>query len=52
MHNHKYVERFVNLLDPKNNTIFNMTVEEATARLGSGDPLKVREIDGQFALVS
>ncbi len=51
MHNHKYVERFVNLLDPKNNTIFNMTVEEATARLGSGDPAKVREIDGQFALV-
>jgi len=51
MDNHKYVERFVNLLDPKNNTIFNMTVEEATARLGSGDPAKVREIDGQFALV-
>jgi asparagine synthase (glutamine-hydrolysing) len=51
MHNHKYVERFINLLDPKNNTIFNMSVEEATARLGSGDPAKVREIDGQFALV-
>ena len=51
MHNHKYVERFVNLLNPKNNTIFKMTVEEATARLGSGDPAKVREIDGQFALV-
>lgn len=51
MQNHKYVERFVNLLDPKNNTIFNMTVEEATARLGSGDPTKVREIDGQFAIV-
>ncbi|MFN9720271.1 MAG: asparagine synthase-related protein [Planctomycetota bacterium] len=51
MHNHKYVERFVNLLDPKSNTIFNMTVEEATARLGSGDAVKVREIDGQFALV-
>jgi asparagine synthase (glutamine-hydrolysing) len=51
MQHHAYVERFINLLDPAGNQIFNMTVEEATERLGTGDPDRVREIDGQFALV-
>jgi len=51
MHHHAYVERFVSLLKPELNTIFNMSVAEATERVGSGDPEKVREIDGQFALV-
>ena len=51
MQHHAYVERFINLLDPMGNQIFNMTVEEATERLGTGDPCRVREIDGQFALV-
>ncbi|QDT43022.1 asparagine synthetase B [Gimesia alba] len=47
----EYVERLVNLLDPAANILFNMTVEEATERVGSGSPEQVREIDGQFALV-
>ncbi|QDV51152.1 asparagine synthase-related protein [Gimesia fumaroli] len=47
----EYVERLVNLLDPAANILFNMTVEEATERVGSGSPERVREIDGQFALV-
>ena len=51
MQNHAYVERFINLLEPTANTIFNMTVADAVARLGSGDAAKVREIDGQFAIV-
>ncbi|MEI6540503.1 MAG: asparagine synthase-related protein [Planctomycetota bacterium] len=51
MQNHAYVERFINLLEPAANTIFNMTVADAVARLGSGDAAKVREIDGQFAIV-
>jgi len=51
MAGHAYVERFVNLLDPGKNLIFNMTVDEAVERLGSGDAQQVREIDGQFALV-
>ena len=46
-----YVEKFVNLLEPDANIIFNMTVDEAVQRVGSGDPAAVREIDGQFALV-
>ncbi|NQV28441.1 MAG: asparagine synthetase B family protein, partial [Rhodopirellula sp.] len=45
MHNHAYIERLVNLLDPTGNTIFNMTVEEAIEQVGSGDAQKVRGID-------
>lgn len=51
MAGHAYIERFINLLDPRRNFIFNMTVDDAIERLGSGDPQRVREIDGQFALV-
>ncbi len=45
------VERMVDLLDPQANQILNMSVDEAIERVGSGDPRRVREIDGQFALV-
>ncbi len=51
MQNHAYVERLVNLLDPAGNVIFNMSVEDAIERVGSGDAARVREIDGQFALM-
>jgi len=51
MHGHAYVERFINLLDPAANQIFNMSVAEAEERIGSGDPARIREIEGQFALV-
>jgi asparagine synthase (glutamine-hydrolysing) len=46
-----YIERFVNLLDPAANMIFNMTVDDAVERLGSGDAARVREIEGPFAIV-
>jgi asparagine synthase (glutamine-hydrolysing) len=45
------VERLVNLLDPAGDLLFNMSLEEALERVGSGDAARVREIDGQFALV-
>ena len=48
---HQYVTDFVSLLDNNSNIIFNMTQEEATAAITSGDPAAVRKIDGQFALV-
>ena len=51
MQHSAYVERFVNLLDPDANLIFNMSEEEAVERLGEGDPQRVREIEGQFAIV-
>jgi asparagine synthase (glutamine-hydrolysing) len=46
-----HVRRLVNLLDPAANTILNMTVDEAIEAVGSGDPDRVRGIDGQFALL-
>ena len=47
-----YVERVVDLTEPEANQIFNITVEEARARVHSGKPDAVREIHGSFALVS
>src|SRR3954467_14853620 len=47
-----YVERVVDLLDPTLNQIHNMTVEEARARVLSGQPAAVREIDGSFAILA
>ncbi len=43
--------RLVDLIDPSANVLLNMTVGEAYDRLATGDPRRVREIDGQFALV-
>jgi asparagine synthase (glutamine-hydrolysing) len=45
------VSDFVNLLDYNNNVIFNMTAEEVSSAILSGDPSRVRKIDGQFAIV-
>ncbi|HXE80099.1 MAG TPA: asparagine synthase-related protein [Vicinamibacterales bacterium] len=46
------VERVVDLLDPGLNRLFNMDVEDARRRVGSGDPRAVRAIEGSFALVA
>jgi asparagine synthase (glutamine-hydrolysing) len=51
MHHQTVVERLVDLTDASANSIFNMSIDEATSRVGSGDPKSVREIDGQYALV-
>lgn len=51
MHQLATIERLVDLTDPDANLIFNMSVPEAIERVGSGDPNRVREIDGQFALL-
>lgn len=47
----EHVERLVELLDPEGNLILNATREEAAAALASGDPERLRDLDGQFALV-
>ncbi|HZW71526.1 MAG TPA: asparagine synthase-related protein, partial [Hanamia sp.] len=47
----KTVQNFVNLLDYDKNIIFNMTPEEVSAAITSGDAERVRAIDGQFAIV-
>ncbi|MDR8391842.1 asparagine synthase-related protein [Aliifodinibius sp. S!AR15-10] len=46
-----YVSDFVNLISPELNQIFNMSEEEAEKAVASGNPEKVREIEGQFAIV-
>jgi len=51
VHEHAYVDRLVNLLDPSGNVIFNTSYDDAVERVGSGDATAVREIDGQFALL-
>jgi asparagine synthase (glutamine-hydrolysing) len=43
---------FVNLLDPDQNQIFNMSQEEAENIVATGDPEKVRTIEGNFAIVT
>lgn len=45
------VENFVNLLDYDNNIIFNLSRQEVTEAIISGDEKRVRNIDGQFAIV-
>src|SRR5262245_20789166 len=51
MHQVATIERLVDLVDPSGNVLLNMTHAEALERVGSGDPGRVREIDGQFALI-
>jgi len=52
MHNTvQYVERLINLLDPGANVLLNMTIADAEAAVASGDLVRVRAIDGHFAIV-
>jgi asparagine synthase (glutamine-hydrolysing) len=46
------ISRLVDLTHPEKNVIFNMSHKEAVEIVRSGDPSRIREIDGQFALVS
>ena len=48
----QYVERVVDLTDPDQHRIRNMTVDEARARVARGSPADVRAIEGSFALVA
>jgi asparagine synthase (glutamine-hydrolysing) len=49
---HRHVRDFVNLLDPGANTILNMAPAEALEAVQSGDPRRVRGIEGSFAIAS
>ncbi|MBX9626309.1 MAG: hypothetical protein K2X82_21095 [Gemmataceae bacterium] len=48
---HIPVSRVIDLTDPAGNRVYNMTADEARARVASGDADAVRAIDGEFALV-
>ncbi|MBM4094923.1 MAG: asparagine synthetase B family protein [Planctomycetes bacterium] len=51
MHKSAYVERLVDLTDPHGNILLNMTPQEAADAVASGDPERIRAIDGHFAIV-
>src|SRR3954466_10332397 len=48
----RYVSRVVDLLDPAINTFTTLSLDDARARVLSGDAAAVRAIDGSFALVA
>ncbi len=52
MHTTQSIREVIDLTDPKRNSIFNMSVEEARRRVAEGDPAGVGEIDGHFALLA
>src|ERR1041384_6113978 len=47
-----YLERVVDLTAPAANRIYNLTLEEARARVLSGSAAAVRGIEGSFALLA
>lgn len=49
---HEYVNQVVDLCDPEKDLIYNMSREEALNLVRNGDAQAVRQIDGQFALVT
>ncbi len=48
----QYVHRVVDLTKQENNIIYNMSNEAAREIVNSGDARAIRQIDGQFALIS
>lgn len=52
MQGYQAIERLVDLTDANANVYLNTTHDEAVAAVASGDPGKIRAIDGQFAIVA
>jgi asparagine synthase (glutamine-hydrolysing) len=48
----EYIERVVDLTDPALNRLYNLSVEEARARVLANDAEGVRAIEGSFALLA
>ena len=48
----QYIERVVDLTDPRANRIYNLNMEEVRERVLRGSAEAVREIDGSFAIVA
>jgi asparagine synthase (glutamine-hydrolysing) len=47
-----YTGRLVNLLDPAQNRLYNISLDEAIRRVRGGNADEVRAIDGSFAIVT
>lgn len=52
MDNYQHIAKVVDLTHPEKNVIYNMSHEEAVDAVRSGDINRVRNIDGQFSLIS
>jgi asparagine synthase (glutamine-hydrolysing) len=52
MKTQQHLSRVVDLTHPEKNVIYNMSHEEAVEILRQGNANRIREIDGQFALIS
>ena len=51
MHSQAYVERMIDLVDPAANVLLNMSYTEAAQLVAAGDPQRIGDIEGQFAIV-
>ena len=49
---HEYIERVVDLTDPNETELLNLSTDEARQRMLSGAPESIRAFDGSFALVA
>ena len=49
---HEYIERVVDLTDPNETELLNISPDEARQRMLAGAPESVRDFDGSFALVA
>ncbi|HCV98635.1 MAG TPA: asparagine synthase, partial [Verrucomicrobiales bacterium] len=49
---HEYIERVVDLTDPNETELLNISPDEARQRMLGGAPESVRNFDGSFALVA
>jgi asparagine synthase (glutamine-hydrolysing) len=52
MHELQPLHRVIDLLDPQQNQLWNVTPEQAYAAVASGNPVSVRQIEGPFAIVA
>ena len=49
---HEYIERVVDLTDPNETELHNLSRAEACQRMLTGSPETIRDFDGSFALVA
>lgn len=52
MHQAQPLHDVIDLTDPDRNVLLNMTLADARQRVATGDPARVRAIEGQFAIVA
>ena len=52
LHFPEMINEVIDLTDQTRNIIFNMTLDEATAIVASGDPAQIATIEGHFAIMA